>query len=334
MPYKRKGSPYYYTCVSIGGRQTRRSCGTTNRREAEKIEAEYLAAAADEAHTFEVVASEYLAARPNERSAYAVQALRQYFAGTVMQDLAPADIAGYKAHRRDAGTADSTIHKELATFRAALRYCQHELGWDVPADLLRGRLPKLRDGEVRWLTRAEYESLVAAAERNARAAWLPDFIRLAVNTGLRHRELLGLTWSRVDLDNGLIYLGPIDQKGGRSSSVPINATAAEVLEWRLELNESKRREDVKGSPSEYVICRTGGARIYNARKSFAQAVKRAKIAPATPHDLRHTCAAWLVQRGVTLRTVRDYMRHKSIATTMIYAHLAPDAVREAAAALE
>lgn len=334
MPYKRKGSPYYYTCVSIGGRQTRRSTGTTNRREAEKIEAEWRDAAADETHTFEVVVAQYLAARPNERSAYAVLALRHYFADTVIQDLTPADIAGYKAHRRDAGIADSTIHKDLATFRAALRYCQHELGWDVPANLLRGRLPKLRDGDVRWLTRTEYEALIAAAEKNARAAWLPDFIRIAVNTGLRHRELLGLTWSRVDLDNELIYLGPTDQKGGRSSSVPINAPVREVLERRQLVNELRRQREERGKPSEYVICRTGGSRIYSARKSFALAVRRAKITPATPHDLRHTCAAWLVQRGVTLRTVRDYMRHKSIATTMIYAHLAPDAVREAAAALE
>ncbi|MCG7977492.1 MAG: tyrosine-type recombinase/integrase [Candidatus Thiodiazotropha taylori] len=52
------------------------------------------------------------------------------------------------------------------------------------------------------------------------------------------------------------------------------------------------------------------------------------------HDLRHTCAAWLVQTGVPLRTVTEILRHKDIRTTMIYAHLAPDDARSGGAALE
>lgn len=327
MPYKRKGSPYYYTCVTIGGRKVRRSTGATNRREAEKIEREWKAEAESDAHTFEEVVAEYLGARPNARAAYAIQALRQHFTGMVMQDLAPADIADYKA-RRDA--APSTVHKELATLRAALRYCQHERGWPVPANILKGRMPKLRDRGVRWLTRAEYDALLKAAAKNRRAQWLPDFIALAVRTGLRHRELLGLTWRRVDLDNRLIYLSPADQKGARSSSVPINDTAADILARRRAVNEDKPR----WHRSEFVIYRTGGARIHSARKSFTKAVTEADIPDLRIHDLRHTCAAWLVQAGVPLRTVAEVMRHKDIATTMIYSHLSPDAARQAVDVLD
>lgn len=274
-----------------------------------------------------MIVDAYLAGRPTERAAYAVKALRQHFAGAVVQDLTAADIADYKASR--AGAAPSTVHKELATFRAALRYCQHELGWDVPADLLKGRMPQLRERGVRWLTRDEYDALMQAAARNPRAAWLPDFIALAVRTGLRHRELLGLTWARVDFDNCLIYLGPADQKGARSSSVPLNPTAVEILTRRRDANAAKPAN----KRSDFVIYRTGGARIYNARKSFQNAVSAAEIPDLRIHDLRHTCAAWLIQNGVPLRTVAEIMRHQDISTTMIYAHLAPDAVRQAVEAL-
>lgn len=328
MPYKRPRSPYWYTCITIGGQKTRRSTGTTNRREAERIEKAWKRAAAADSHTFEGVVAEYLAGRPNTRSAFAVKQLRAHFAGTIVQELTPADIADYKAARRAAGVADSTVHKELATLRAALRYCQHELGWIVPVDLLKGRLPKLRERGVRWLTRDEYHKLIAAAEKNKRAHWTADFIRLAVHTGLRHRELLELTWPRVDLEQRLVYLQPDDQKGARVSSIPINRTASEILERRHTANQERE------APSSYVICRTSGRRILSVKKSFRVAVQEAGIPDLRIHDLRHTCAAWLVQAGVPIRTVRDYLRHKDIATTMLYAHLAPEAVREAAAALD
>jgi integrase len=52
------------------------------------------------------------------------------------------------------------------------------------------------------------------------------------------------------------------------------------------------------------------------------------------HDLRHTCAAWLVTAGVPLPEVRDLLGHGSITMTERYAHLAPENVREAVRRLE
>lgn len=52
------------------------------------------------------------------------------------------------------------------------------------------------------------------------------------------------------------------------------------------------------------------------------------------HDLRHTCAAWLVSAGVPLTEVRDLLGHSTIRMTERYAHLAPERVRAAVAALD
>jgi integrase len=64
------------------------------------------------------------------------------------------------------------------------------------------------------------------------------------------------------------------------------------------------------------------------------ALKRAQIENFRPHDLRHTCAAWLVQSGVPLAEIRDLLRHRSIQMTESYAHLAPHNVRRAVSVLD
>ena len=54
----------------------------------------------------------------------------------------------------------------------------------------------------------------------------------------------------------------------------------------------------------------------------------------TPHILRHTCASRLVQAGVNLQTVCEWLGHSSIDMTMRYAHLAPDHLQDALSVLE
>ncbi len=52
------------------------------------------------------------------------------------------------------------------------------------------------------------------------------------------------------------------------------------------------------------------------------------------HDLRHCCAAWLVQAGVSIRAVAESLRHADIRVTMRYAHMAPETVRAAVSVLD
>lgn len=175
------------------------------------------------------------------------------------------------------------------------------------------------------------KSMAAALLAAARASFtdcLADFILLALMTGMRSGEMLKLEWQRVDLGQRLVYLRPQDQKNHSSGSVPINDTAKDVLLSRFRFRQTHCPD------SRWVFCHKDGSRVQSVKRSFANACRKAKIADLRIHDLRHTAAAWLVQDDVPIRTVCELLRHKDIGTTMRYAHLAPEHVKDAVAALE
>ena len=171
--------------------------------------------------------------------------------------------------------------------------------------------------------------MIEAAEVEPKSAiYLPDFIRLALNTGMRRGEMLNLEWARVDFSANLIHLAGINTKSGKRRSIPLNQTARTALIRRAAF----RASHCPASP--WVFCTKEGARIASVRRSFDTACRRAGIKDFHVHDLRHTCAAHLVSAGVALAVVRDLLGHASITMTERYAHLAPENIRTAVAVLD
>src|SRR3989442_13124259 len=69
------------------------------------------------------------------------------------------------------------------------------------------------------------------------------------------------------------------------------------------------------------------------RTAFERACREAKIEDFRFHDLRHTCASWLIMAGRSLKEVQELLGHRPFAMTLRYAHLSPDRLREAVASL-
>ncbi|MBF8274883.1 MAG: hypothetical protein HW380_3988 [Magnetococcales bacterium] len=137
-----------------------------------------------------------------------------------------------------------------------------------------------------------------------------------------------LEWKRVDLNQGLIHLAPENTKSGKRRSIPINEGARRALLSRANF----RTTHCPNSP--WVFTHKDGQRVQSVKRSFKTACRRAGIEDFHIHDLRHTCAAWLVSAGVPLPEVRDLLGHSSITMTERYAHLAPENVRSAVARLD
>jgi integrase len=114
-----------------------------------------------------------------------------------------------------------------------------------------------------------------------------------------------------------------EQKNGKHSTIPLNATALDVL------RTIPRRLD-----SGYIFTgKTAGEPFYDLKGQFEKATSIAKLQDVTFHTLRHTCASHLAMAGVDLATIREIMRHKSIEMTLRYAHLSPDHKKAAVDAL-
>lgn len=338
--YQRKNSPYWYVSYTDGsGKRTRCSTGTTERREAEALLAKWRLEAHRERHwdeqptrTFDELMLAYIREteqnqRSPERARFAVKQLYPFFTGRDLATLSAQDIHHYIASRRETGVGGGTINRELGVLSAALNYARREWEWDVPNPVSGRKLP-VPEGRVRWLSPEEAVALIETAAGEPKAPHLADFIRLALHTGMRKSELLGLEWQRVDLHTNLIHLEGKHTKTGKRRSIPLNREAREAL-----LNRTRfRAEHCPASP--WVFCQADGARIRSVKRSFATACRRAGIEDFHIHDTRHTCAAWLVTTGVPLAEVRDLLGHSTIQMTERYAHLAPENVRTAVSRLE
>jgi integrase len=282
--------------------------------------------------TFEEVMIEYLGHASRQQKSftttqYRVKALRTFFEGRVMNDLSGKDIREYSSLRLKEGKSPATVNRELAALSAAINWCVTELEWALP-NPVKGRTMKEPEGRVRWITRAEAESLCRIARSQRHGDLLEDFIRLAVNTGCRKEEMLGLEWRRVDMANRLIYLEGANTKAAKRRSIPLNEGAMAAIKSRM----AERATYCPASP--WVFARRDGERAVDVSEGFEAACERAGIKDFTIHDLRHTCAAWLVTAGVHLMEVRDLLGHSTVQMTERYAHLAPARVRDAVSVLD
>ncbi len=178
------------------------------------------------------------------------------------------------------------------------------------------------DPRTRFLSEDELERLLAACKEQKRQPWLLPLVTVAVHTGMRRGEMLGLRWSNVDLNRELITLQ--QHKTLKNKYIPINEAAREALIWL-----DKHRY------GDHVFMYKWGKRIgkTNVQDSIDNVCSKAGIDDFTFHGTRHTFGSHLVMAGVDLVTVSKLMGHTNIKMTMRYAHLAPKHEAEAVAKL-
>ena len=144
------------------------------------------------------------------------------------------------------------------------------------------------------------------------APHLKPIIWTAIYTGLRLGKILSLQWPQIDFDNSqIVFIG----KNGLNQSIPMVAELSAIL---------------KSIPHNNIYVFTyKGRPIKEIKNSWRSACARANIEYQSFHTLRHTLATWLLRDTNNLRLVKDVLGHKSIQTTIKYAHLSTDARAEA-----
>ncbi|EIC19495.1 tyrosine-type recombinase/integrase [Thiorhodovibrio frisius] len=338
--YQRKDSPYWWASFKdASGKRVRCSTGTSDRQESEALLSKWKLEAfqqrqwnAPEEVTFQQVILYFLketkgVKRSHDDDCSNARTLRESFEDEDMRVLTPVKVGQYVAKRKSEGVSNATVNRGLALLSAAINRYNRDFMENLP-NPTRGRKLKEPEARIRYLTREEAEMLIAQAEVAFRAPHLPDFIRLAAHTGCRAQEMLGLEWSRVDLEKRQILLEGSHTKTAKRRSVPLNKVAFQAILNR----QAFCLEHCPESP--WVFCNSQGERICSVKKSFASACRRAGITNFRIHDLRHTCATWLTTARVATAEIRDLLGHSSINMTEKYAHLAPENVRQAVEVLD
>ncbi|WP_233639043.1 tyrosine-type recombinase/integrase [Achromobacter xylosoxidans] len=284
----------------------------------------------DENPTYETVMQAYQASgKDTERFRYSQLQLDRFFKGRTLRSLRRATVQRYITLRQAAGVSPATINRELDDLSAAINWYNflHEL--NLPNALVGMSLP-VPEGRTRWITRGEAQRMISVAEAIAVRPHLPSFIQLALHTGCRRNELLKLRLQRVRTEEGLITLESEDTKTKKHRIIPLNAPALEALNRMA----AWRAEHCPTSPWVFPSPRDHTKPLSTIQKGFRSLCAKANIDDFRIHDLRHTCASWLVMAGVPLLVVRDLLGHSSIEMTERYAHLAPNQVYDAMRRLE
>ena len=206
-----------------------------------------------------------------------------------------------------------TINKNLRHIKSALNKAY---AWEYRTAPIRN-FPKMlqEEKELRFLTVEQIRALIGAITSDREFS---DMCLFSAYTGLRSGELIRLTWCDVDHPEGFLRV-TAKQKNRKESSIPINKNARVILERRSHgLSES----DKVGKVFRF------GCLTWISQKSKAACVK-AGIPDTRFHDLRHTFASHLAMAGTNIKTIQELMRHKSIQSTMIYANVSPEHLREA-----
>ena len=174
---------------------------------------------------------------------------------------------------------------------------------------------------------------------------------LAISTGLRRGELLGLTWDDIDLDRrqlrvtkalqrvsgkGLVLVETKTRRARRSIVLPVGAAEA-LRRQRGRQAEERLAAGSSWKETDFVLKSSDGTALDpdNVGRSFALLLDRAKLPRMRFHDLRHSCASLLLAQHVPPRVVMETLGHSRISVTLdTYTHVMPALQRDAADAMD
>jgi integrase len=264
-----------------------------------------------------------------------------------LKNLNALHLQGLYRDRLDSGLAGSTVQKIHHIVHKALAQA---VRWSLiprnPAESVKAPTPTPK--EMHPLSAPEALRLLDAAQGDK----LEALYVLAVHTGMRRGELLGLKGSDVDLDSATIRvrrtltrtdngrrlaLGEPKTKKSRRT-VRLTQRAVEALRsHRARQAEEKLRVGSLYQDQGLMFAGEGGGLINPSnlrQRSFIPLLNRAGLPKITFHDLRHTCASLLFQRNVHPKFVQELLGHASVAITLdTYSHMLPGMGGEAADAM-
>ena len=225
---------------------------------------------------------------------------------------------------QSAATSSRTAARRLASLRRFFSWLvRQRFREDDPSLRLKG--PRTGRHLPTTLSEIDVDALLAAPGGDtALARRDATMLEVLYATGLRVSELVGLSWSQVNLVVGVVR---IVGKGNKERLVPLGDVAREKLDEYLKFT---RLDILHGRVSDALFPTARGGAM--TRQAFWHLIKRYALkaglrSELSPHTLRHAFATHLLNHGADLRVVQLLLGHADISTTQIYTHLARERLK-------
>jgi integrase len=264
-----------------------------------------------------------------------------------LKKLTPAHVRGLYSEKLDSGLlAPATVRKIHSTLHKALSQAVSD--GIVPRNAADVKAPRPTPEEMRPLSEDEARTFLEAIRQSGER--FEALYVLAISTGLRRGELLGLRWDDVDLERGTLRVGrALVREGGRHT-----LGETKTRRGRRQINLTPRTvSTLKAHRKKQLEAKMRLAGLYKdhglifasqvgtpvnpenlVKRSFKPLLKKAGLPEIRFHDLRHTCATLLLGRGVHPKLVQELLGHATIAMTLdTYSHYLPSMGDQAAGAM-
>ncbi len=233
-------------------------------------------------------------------------------------------VIAYLLHLQKKGRATSTISRNLASIRSFYQFLHKNkiIELDPTSEL---ESPKVEKKLPQILSTQEVELLLDQPKcLDLKGIRDKAMLELLYATGIRVSELISLNLLDINLDLGFIKCN----KGNRERSIPIGSISVAAVHEYL---SKSRNFLIQDSNEEALFVNVNGKRL--TRQGFWKIIKHYKNQAninkdITPHTLRHSFAAHLLENGADLRSIQEMLGHSDISSTQIYAQIAKNKIKE------
>lgn len=333
-------APTWWFWVMLNGRQHFESTHTSNKRLAQKIldlrraeiiEGRFPGLLRSNAPTLKGYISKYLESRTdlhaNTRTRYkgSKRFLEKFFADARLPGITDARIEDYKASRIRGGTGPAGVNRDLALLRLVLKHAKKEryIAQNPLADREHFMNERKERLEARPFSIEEEQKLLAVAQ-----GYLRPLLILLLDSGLRpNAEALALKWKDVDFERSMISVISSKTTAG-IRAVPMTKRVKEELRRWKKLTGAKNSEYVFYNP------RNPTKHLLHVPKSWASALKAAKVEKRRLYDCRSTFCSRMYAAGIQPILIELLMGHAGNGLVHTYAKADDDFKRDAAAKLE
>jgi len=203
----------------------------------------------------------------------------------------------------------STVARYLSSLSSVFTIAVNEWQWLEDSPMRKVKKPKESRGRVRFLDDDERARLLQACKESSNE-WIYMCVILALSTGMRQGELMGLKWPDVNLKDGYIILN--ETKNGERRRVPLTGHGLELL---------RQHAKVRRLDTDLLFPGRNPSKPIDLKKPFKTALKQAEISDFRWHDLRHCTASYLAMNGASLAEIAEVLGHKTLQMVKRYAHL-------------